>query len=190
MEKMIKIAKVLDVLAKIVQIFCIIALIFTVIGCVAAAFIPKSAYESLQASLVFDITVKGESVIDAKTLKSELVAAVILAAINITVCTVLMIVGIWLFRKLLKPMQLGRPFEDGISGKIIKFGHFILIGNIAGSFLTAVLMSIINLVIKPSDFGFDIDISLDWIIIAVIVYLVGYIFRYGEELQKQADETV
>ena len=35
-----------------------------------------------------------------------------------------------------------------------------------------------------------VSISVERIFAVMVIYLISYIFRYGEELQKQADETL
>ena len=102
-------------------------------------------------------------------------------------------------RKILLPMKEGLPFDESVYKNFRKLGFFTLIG---GGLISAgrVLIDTIsyrayevqNLFIsdKIIECRLEPRIDLGFILIALVFFLMSYIFRYGAELQKQSDETL
>ena len=102
-------------------------------------------------------------------------------------------------RKILEPMKEGRPFESGTSDKIRKLG-FVVIGSglilqLCRYFAAITEIRAYNLesffrpeMVKGVEFSFEFDIN--FIFIAAILFLMAHIFRYGEALQQESDETL
>ena len=104
-----------------------------------------------------------------------------------------------LLRKILSPMKIGRPFEEGISRSLKKVGWAIILGG----FFSEVLGCIARILLSkayPIDELFSTDlisrtefvftINLNFVIIACAVFLLSYIFSYGQVLQRESDETL
>ncbi len=195
MEKLTKTARIVDVFAKILFIFCIVAIcmliaadIFMIASVMA---LPEDKLpETL--SVVFDFGDSEFVVFENGRLmvtKPQLVAYTLTLSLTAATAAVILMIGAKLVRRILSPMKEGRPFEEGISEIIKKFGHFVLAATIIGAFIQFLLVIVLAVMdIAPE--SAPVSISTDGIFMAIVIYLISYIFRYGEELQKQADETL
>ena len=103
-------------------------------------------------------------------------------------------------RQILLPMKNGEPFAAGISAKIRKLGWTVFVGG----FLVecgARMSDLFNLrayrltelfnhpsIASVEVYGFT---SHPWYILAaLLLFFLSFVFRYGESLQKQSDETL
>lgn len=104
-----------------------------------------------------------------------------------------------IIRMILKPMVYEKPFASCVSKNIRKLSWIILIGE--GVF-QVVMLGIEVLLYRAFDFSnlffndkiisCKIDYMFDgtFIMIFAIIYLLSYVFQYGEELQIQSDEIL
>ena len=198
-EKFIKSSVVIDKILKIIQGFVIAGII------VAAVFIPLTAIfgEKVIAdasTLAWDglkIELAGDylNYLNIPEVKISIIVTLITAIIALAVA--------WLcikkLREILSPMKEGRPFEAGISQKIRRLGLIILIGGAVTEVCRAVGsifeskaynldMLFNNTAIEHVSSNFEI--SLWFVVAALILFFLSYIFRYGEELQRESDETL
>lgn len=102
-------------------------------------------------------------------------------------------------REILAPMKEGIPFHNTVSTNFKKLAHYACALGIGLN-----LLNIINkiLVTKAYDLhllllsekiphlDFHITFDLTFLLIAAVLLLLSYIFRYGEELQRLSDETL
>lgn len=91
------------------------------------------------------------------------------------------------------------PFDVRVANHIKKLAKYILAGGIVFNILEVCRVmyfkQIINfdLLFNPkyvTQIKFDIRIELSFLIFAALIYLLSYIFRYGQELQQLSDETL
>ena len=91
------------------------------------------------------------------------------------------------------------PFDVRVSNHIKKLAKYILAGGIVFNILEVCRVmyfkQIINfdLLFNPkyvTQIKFDIRIEFSFLIFAALIYLLSYIFRYGQELQQLSDETL
>lgn len=197
--KLIKRAKIIDRILKILQGFAIAGVI------VCAVFIPLTAVfgEQVIASSN-DMTI---GVLDLKLIGSP---ESYLNMPNISVSIICMLIGgiivsaaIWyclrVMREILAPMKEGTPFVEGISGKVRKLAWTVLIGGGIAE-LGHVISRIfevqaykIDHLLNPdavASYSYNWSFSLWFVIIALILFFLSYVFRYGEALQKESDETL
>ena len=95
--------------------------------------------------------------------------------------------GLHIVRRILQPMKRGEPFATSVSADMRRLGFIVLIVGGALSLADAVGQAYTverDLVLQMH----RVDIS--FLVVSAIVFLFSYIFRYGEELQRQADETL
>ena len=104
-----------------------------------------------------------------------------------------------LLRKILAPMKDGRPFEKGISEHLKKVGWAVLIGGflselvgIAARILMQKAYSVDTLFASAAVSKIEtvFTINLNFVLIACAVFLLSYIFTYGQILQQDIDETL
>ena len=143
-----------------------------------------------------EMTLTGDpaSYLDMGKLKACITIALAVAAVELAF--------VWyalkILREILSPMKEGRPFERGVSDKIRRLGWITLIGGailevanvIASKFelaaydLTTIFSSNVEKVESVA------RINLWFVIAALILFFLAYIFHYGEQLQKESDETL
>ena len=91
------------------------------------------------------------------------------------------------------------PFDVRVSNHIKNLAKYILAGGIVFNILEVCRVmyfkQIINfdLLFNPkyvTQIKFDIRIEFSFLIFAALIYLLSYIFRYGQELQQLSDETL
>ncbi len=118
------------------------------------------------------------------------VGALVFLAAYAAVCWILIII-----RRILAPMKEGQPFAAGVADDLRKLAWTVLIiGLLSGfwRFVSQVMVSTAmsgNLSVN-SHYAAGEVIHLDFLIVAAVLFLVSYIFRYGRELQVQSDETL
>ena len=133
--------------------------------------------------------------LDIQNFKSSIIcslACAILAASATRYC-------IKVLREILAPMIEGIPFAAGISNKIRKLAWAVLVGG----FITEIGHAITaSLEIKAyqierlfnleaiSSVSYNFSLNLWFVITAMILFFLSYVFRCGEMLQKESDETL
>ena len=198
-KKLIKNATIIDRILKILQGFAAAGVI------VAALFIPltlifgekviasadRLTIGELQLKLSGDLS----SYLDMARIKSGLVIVLIGA--------VLTAAAVWyclrVLREILAPMKEGQPFASGIADKIRKLGWTVLVtGAIAeiGGMITSIFelrAYQIDKIVSAgpvSEISYNYGFRLWFVFAALIIFFLSYVFRYGEALQKESDETL
>ncbi len=108
--------------------------------------------------------------------------------------------GITILRKILACMIKEQPFDGTVSVNIKKLGELIAVASVALNVITAMgdvlLYKVGNLaeVLKSDAIAsVAVDVTMvdaKMLFLGVLVILLSYVFKYGEELQQQADETL
>ena len=126
-------------------------------------------------------------------------SSIIITLVAAIICLVVAFLCISKLREILAPMKDGRPFETGISVKVRQMAWMVLIGGIiveAGRAvghvfeMRAIDLSLLFDPSSVSSFSYNYPISLWFLGGALILFVLSYVFRYGEELQKESDETL
>lgn len=193
-----KTANVIDVIVKIVRGFALAAAI------VCAIFIPLMLiFRDKMISYTGDIYIGGVNI----KLACDPLQAVDMSKLIAGICIELGAVIVsamfaWYFlgvtRSILSPMKEGRPFETGISDKIRKLGWTTLIGGGVSELVKAIAQTLqfnsynIEKLVSPAvkELNYSADFSFWFVGAALIIFFLAYIFRYGEGLQKESDETL
>ena len=197
--KLSKGAAIIDRILKILQGFALAGVI------VSAIFIPLTLIlgrkivadaSSLELGVVtLKLAGDASAYLDEGNLKVSIVCVLI--------CLILISAAAWycirVLREILVPMKEGRPFARGISAKIRKLAWTVLIGGgvaemggvLAEVFETRAyhLERLLDMDrIAAVAYNFDVDL---WFLgAALVLFFLSFIFRYGEELQREADETL
>lgn len=102
-------------------------------------------------------------------------------------------------RGILAPLKEGRPFHDDIVHYLKKLGWLTIVGGIitnlgtlviSGNLLPAYNLGELFLSDKITRVSTSYSFSLTFILYAVILFLLSWIFEYGGELQQLSDETL
>ncbi len=105
-------------------------------------------------------------------------------------------------REILAPMKEGKPFAEGISKKVRKLGWTVLIGGgvfeiarAAEEFFTVRAYRVAEFISHPAVESAGIEFSKSsihpWFIFAaLLMFFLSFVFRCGEKLQRESDETL
>lgn len=206
MEKMSKTAKVLDVICKVLfwvhLAACVILCLAVIFGAVQMFMQITSGQAdgvitvmSVQLDqVVFELAEEAWSL--AKNGREVLwIFSLLIAAISVGASCY----GLAVIRRILAPMKEQRPFAETVSRDLKKLGWFTILVGAVNSVMevamdTAVFryydFSTLFLSDKITGVSVETTIDLTFLIVAAVVFLLSYIFRYGASLQQLSDETL
>ena len=200
MEKLMKTSKTVDnilmIAYKLMQVAGIILLVSIGI-CIIAQFVDKLPMAELTSVSVSDVelTFKEPMLIDSSKAVIEMVVTLVVALLVIGITCYM----IKLLRKVLAPMIVGQPFDGTVSKNIKKLGIAVIVNGLAIDVVESVMSSmafymydIAELIASDniSKIMVNSELSLDSVLVGVLVIMLSHVFRYGEQLQQQADETL
>lgn len=203
MDKMKSTAKKLGVFFRILEIVSIIAWIMALVG-VAIALVgvifkmdPEvigTGYGSLELGFV-ELQVAGNQIPDINLLLLQIAIVMALSAVFMVV--------MWQtfkqVRKLLVPMIQGEPFHGVVGAGLKKLALMSVILGVLGNAVILVeqlfsvhTFDIPNLLLsdKITHVTTNFEFDLTFLVLAAVLLLMSYVFRYGEELQQLSDETL
>lgn len=198
-EKLIKSANIIDKILKILRGFAVAGVV------VSAIFIPLTLIFGTKVIADASHLELGSLTLKmAGDLSQYLDIAVVKKGIIVSLlCGVAVSGALWyclgLLRDILAPMKEGRPFEAGISDKIRTLGWAVLIGGavaeigraVSGVFmLKAYDLSFLAEGANVESMSFNYTVDLWFVAAALLVFFLSYVFRCGEQLQRQSDETL
>lgn len=201
-KKMMKTATVMDKILRALQIILAAAeglFVFAVICMIIFrdAIAAHSEYitDSISCGDLILSTAHGAALANPSLLiKSQLVTGVLFA-----ILIVIAWYGICIFRQILKPIKNGEPFYAGTSDNLRKLAVFVIVAGIVNQVFTSIAS---GMMYKAYDFSrllntqiiekytLNHTLDLNFLFVAVILFLLAYVFRYGEGLQKESDETL
>ena len=199
LEKMKKTAGILYTITNIIRILVIIAAAVVVVAAGVIFFIPGTVIpEGIITTSVSlgDVTVHLAEGAAVGTMDKSRFSIILAFAAVILLLT---LYGLRMVKQILKPMKEGRPFDESIADSLRRLGHVVLASGIVSCVLAylsqAAMLGVIDYkeLFNPALVtGVDIrsSFSLDFIIVALALYLMSYVFRYGSELQRESDETL
>ena len=203
MKNLTKTAKNLDIFFKVQQVIlkiCMIAL-FVGLGIIAAAFLfdldPQSigtGYSSL------DIGTLELEIAPAYAPPEQFVLGLVATEMGLAlICVLILQPCVKIVREILQPMTEGKPFHISVSEnlkKLAKRGLVLCIlvtgMEIIGTTMYVLGFDLAGLLVgeKITHVTYNAEFDLTFLIVAAVLYLLSWIFRYGEELQQLSDETV
>ncbi len=194
MKKLTAAARVLYTLAKIASVCCIVSGVAIVIAAVLLyAFGNASAVDFTGLTL-------GQFTFALADSSTEVVRSVFLC--EMLPALVILIFGYIIIRiicRILAPMKEGQPFDTSVSANLRKLCWLTLAGGALSQVLTAVCTALLysrhdlgNLFLNEHITHVTLDVKMDltFVVLALIWYMLSCIFRYGEVLQQQSDETL
>ncbi|MBR0161204.1 MAG: DUF2975 domain-containing protein [Oscillospiraceae bacterium] len=198
-EKFIKTSNVIDRILKILQGFLAACVI------VSAVFIPLIAIFGEKMVVdephltVGEVTLRLSGDMRQYLNLSGFRTSMIIALLSGIVALAVTWLCLRKVREILSPMKEGRPFEKGTGNRIRELALLVLIGGGIAEVGSAVgrvfgirAYNIPALINHPSIEGisFNITIRLWFVVVAVVLFFLSFVFRYGEELQRESDETL
>ncbi len=198
MEKMSKTAKVLGTIAKVLSVICLVCGCLFIAASVAVLFLGDKIFTHSETKLVLDsveFLIAPEFAPDLSSAKS----ALCIQLVGVSVIAFFVSYMLDVVRRVFKPMSECRPFDESVSLNLRKLGFVTLIFGvlsqviemIAGSlYFTPEMISELFISEKITHISFEYEFETGFILAAVVIFLLSYIFKYGAELQKQSDETL
>ena len=200
-NKMTRAARTIDTLLKIARGIFLGGAIACLVLLIIAVFLPVSQYDKLLDTADSTLSI-GQLEIELQQplpLSDHIkpVAATFLG--SVAVALLIGAYGFTVARKIVAPMKEGKPFSGEVSGHLQNLGWIVLGG---GAVLAVLEQGLLHLETKMYDLatlfspetvsGISVGTSLNFSFVlgALLLFLLSYVFRYGEELQKQADETL
>ncbi len=197
-SKMMKTAVVIDKILKILQGVAIVCGIIYLIVMALALLFEKEMTPSMNVVSLGQLRLilkDDSSLLNESALKTSLAVSLVFVAISIAIC----VYAIGIIRKVLEPMKEGRPFDRGISKMMKKRAWGILAGGAivrVGGCITMIMeikaYDLTAFFAESAITGYRLNyvIDLNFIVTACVLFLLSYVFRYGEELQRESDETL
>lgn len=200
MEKLMKTSKTVDTILKVVFKILQVAgiIIFVGVGiCLVAEALGQLPPAELAAVSFGDVELRftEPQIVDNSFMAFEMGTTMIMVLIAITVTCYL----IKVLRKVLVPMIKGQPFDGTVSKNIKKLGIVMIAGGLimdiletVGSNLAFFMYDVSSLFLSENigKVSINSEISMGSVLAGVLVIMLSHVFRYGEELQQQADETL
>ena len=196
-SKMIKSAKIIDRILRILQGFMIafaaVSVIFIILSFTVGEKIVRDASFIELGNLTLSLSDRAVPAYPAlrKGIVFNLVTILFMAAAGWYLLHVI--------RQILKPMTVDRPFESGVSSKVRKLAWTTLIGGaiievcrvfgIVAELKTYDLSLLLNSE-NVQKYTYNYRFNMSFIIIAGILFFLSLVFRYGESLQQESDETL
>jgi len=203
MNKMINTAKFINAFVKVIQILAIIAIILCAILCITSLISPSTITNFLTnsvtrlnfGSMSLELNDKGIAL-----LNDNINQLIILSIIPSIIMMIMINIGCIYAKKIISPIKNGEtPFYQGNHQNIFKLGWTLLIGGLLQELCMQISFnSMINIMGIENFFNTNLisnitmnqSYSLSPVLVSVVVFLLGYIFKYGEQLQKESDETL
>lgn len=124
-----------------------------------------------------------------------LVAGLIIGLLGL----VLAILSIRCVRRILAPMKEGLPFAREVAENFQKLGWLTILGGVLdlvmelvldGSLIRAYDLGALFLSDKITAVNVNYVLDFSFVLLALILFGLSYVFRYGQELQQLSDETL
>ena len=187
-----------NLLYKFFNVFFWLTILATCVLVVASVvlLILNIPHETLEIGIItFDLNTDAVNFNDFKLkflMITQMLSAIVSCVFAVFICKKL--------KDILRPIKNGEPFMDSAGKNVRKLGNIMLIFGISSAI--AQIVSTIALGIFMGDYGYiftnDYILScsiinkydISWVIGALFMYLIAYIFDYGKQLQELSDETL
>ena len=188
--------KIADVMLKIALVACLVCIGIVVVGEIFD--LPSEMIGTVDQLLEFGPLTFHVAEAFTPSIDSMLLPAALLLALG-AACSFIGILCVKTIRAILAPMKEGKPFASEISRNLRKLGWQSLILGAAVQVMKSVslftlffMQHVEELLMSEKITHVDLNASFDisFLIIPALLFLLAYVFRYGEELQTLSDETL
>lgn len=198
MEKMIKTARNLDIMAKTAFWTCVVCAVFLTVAAVVTMLLDDAAFWNASTSLALGpvrLELANDGMLAPDAVRNRIVSGLfIVIPLVVFACMVLHVI-----RSILEPMSQGKPFTTTVSKNLHRLAVIVLVAGAFYEISLAVhtMLTFGNLGLDQL-FNYDLvsaiaveyKIDLWFVAVFVILQLMSYVFKYGEELQQLSDETL
>ena len=198
-EKIIRSANRMYSIVNVLEKLFLVAIVLILIGAVAVFFVPKGSYMTKSPILTLgNISLElNDGALPNQQIQIWRIVIGLLAAAIIVGVTYY---GFRVIKSILLPMKEGRPIDENVSISIRKLGTLVFWGGLISQIAeyvteTMLVRNYANLIdlFKEgvvNNINVNYTFSLTFVFIAFILYLLSYVFEYGQELQRESDETL
>lgn len=197
-EKMMKTAGILDKIAKILGGIALVC------GIVCLVFVPLVIF------LGERMFVPGTNVLELGFIEFKLSAdfqaitpgVITFSAVSLVIsaisCFIFYFIAKYL-RAVLLSVKEGRPFEKAVVASFRRLGFLSLVGGLVSELLKWGQQLLLlkaypmdEIFTSPAIAGMEVNFIMDmgFVLIALVFFFLSWIFAYGNDLQKQSDETL
>ncbi len=201
MEKLTRTARVLSRIVCVLYRLCMVCAIIAAIALALTALLPAESLRYVVSTADWTIELGTIELQLSRVLEPTgnirpyLCAAVGSAAVSLALSAC----ALKLLLRILQLMAEGRPFDGTVSVNLKKLGWVTLAGvaaffvlDSAAAAMEASMFDLDQLFQPGLVTGVTIQntTSLSFLLIPIMLFLLSYVFRYGEELQTLSDETL
>ena len=198
MNELKRIGKSLDTFLKILVGIATAGVIVCLIAAVIVMFIDSAAvYDAKETIDLGGLSLELANITDADItgIKYNIAVLLCVAAVECVFIAVMAKTS----RAVVEPIKSGEPFRSGVSSTIKRLALICLVGGavvgiakVIGEWMMYRIIDAQSLfdpavVVNVTP---DYDIDLGFIGVAALLYMLSLVFRCGEELQQQSDETL
>lgn len=197
-DKLMKLAKVLDTVANVgMKVFRVVAVVCGVFAVLLMVFGERMIEP---ASFVLELDfVKFRLADRYQTVTPLMKLYTVLGILSAGAVCVGFAYGLQVLRRILLPMKEGRPFEHNVPACLRRMAVTVLVVGIFSQ-MAAIAERIVLMLALPMDEifqsaairGLEFSFRMDYgfVLLFVVLLLLSHVFAYGQELQKQSDETL
>lgn len=200
MEKLSKTSKIVDKVLKVCYWLLVVSAAIVVLVYGLIAFVPSFA-DVQDASWSLNLgNIELVLADDVMSGKSHASAESVYAIVSMVVLAGVTCYGIKLLRNILASMIKEQPFAGTVSADLKKLGLLVICGSIALGIVecvgTAIVYSVYdvsNILISDKVTAVNLNlgvVDIKTVFIGVLVFMLSHVFKYGEKLQQQDDETL
>ena len=200
MEKLSKTSKIVDKVLKVCYWLLLVSAAIVVFVYGLIVFVPSFA-DAQDNSWSLNLgNVELVLADDVMSGKFHAGAEPVYAIVSMVVLAGFTCYGIKLLRNILAPMIKEQPFAGTVSTDLKKLGWVLICGSIAFGIVecvgTAIVYSVYdvsNILISDKVTAVNLNLAVvdvKTILIGVLVFMLSHVFKYGEKLQQQDDETL
>ncbi len=195
MKKIEKISNVIFIILRALQVISVVIAVLCAVLLVVELF-----SHSLSTGISIDLGYVTLDVADG-ILPTMLGSQMFLIAVLIAGIVILGVVFavLQLLSKIFDPMRKGRPFEKSVSSNLKKIALLVLCGGTVCEVLKNMIIAYVTEAIDITEIllneyivsvNVDMNFNALYIIFAILLWLIAYVFEYGAMLQQESDETL
>jgi len=201
MKKLMGTAKALDIIANVIQVLCMVAGIMLAVAAALLLLFDIQAFEFTSSIELGSFSIElGSFSFELASADPSIFRVLFLwTALPAIGSVAVMWLALRIVRRLLAPMREGKPFDSAVSRNLRTLSWIALIGGAVCSIMKIIAeVAMFKLYNFPALFQnesithctYNAEPDTGFVLVFLILFLLSCVFRYGEELQRQSDETL
>lgn len=195
MKKIEKISNVIYIALRALQVSSVVIAVLCAVALTVELF-----SHSLSTGISIDlgyVTLDAADEIVPTMLNSQMFLITVLIAGIVVLGIIFMVLQ--LLCRIFDPMRKGRPFEKSVSSNIKKIALLVLCGGTVCEMLKNIIIAYVTDALNITEIllneyivnvNVDMNFNAVYIVFAILLWLIAYVFEYGAILQQESDETL